>query len=172
MNPVLNFPSDEFAVGTSLDIDLAADFLELSAFYSKEGQSFSEDIVNALELAAEAEYDDVDEEVKNREEVAASAVARMAFRKQVLATSYPFDIDANGDVIFFTGEKDGPGSYRLSCVADFVQFEIGVPSIGGQRHASHRRGSKSPAQVLSILGDRRCCGGGRWTCMVFWLSPA
>lgn len=118
MNPVLNFPSDEFSVGTSLDFDLAADFLELSAFYSKEGQSFSEDIVNALELAAETEYDDVDAEVRNREEVAAGAVDRMASRKRVLATSYPFDIDDNGDVIFFTGEKTDLGhtAYLVSLI--------------------------------------------------------
>ncbi|MYC97043.1 MAG: hypothetical protein F4X14_18960 [Caldilineaceae bacterium SB0661_bin_32] len=59
MNPILNFPSDEFAAGKSIDIDIAADYLELSALFSRESQSFSEEIVNALELAADAEYDDV-----------------------------------------------------------------------------------------------------------------
>ena len=66
MNPILNFPSDEFAVGKSINIDIAADYLEMSALFSKESQSFSEDIVNALELAADTEYDDVDAEVRTR----------------------------------------------------------------------------------------------------------
>ncbi|MXZ20464.1 MAG: hypothetical protein F4Y84_07650 [Caldilineaceae bacterium SB0665_bin_25] len=118
MNPILNFPSDEFAAGKSIDIDIAADYLELSALFSRESQSFSEEIVNALELAADAEYDDVDDEIKNREEVAASAVARMAFRKRALAASYPFDIDANGDVILYTGGKTDLGhtAYLVSLI--------------------------------------------------------
>ena len=139
MNPVLYFPSDEFAGGEKLDMDLAADFLELNALFSNDGQSFSEEIVNALELAAETEYEDVDDEIRTREEVAAGAVNRMATRKRVLATSYPFDIDDNGDVIFFTGEQADLGSYRLFGVVDPIQFAVGVSSTRWQRRASHRR---------------------------------
>lgn len=118
MNPILSFPSDEFADGKSLDMDLAADFLELNALFSKEGQSFSEDIVNALELAAEEEYVDVDDEVRNREEVAAGAVSRMSSRKRVLAARYPFDIDENGDVICYTGVEEDLGhtAYLVSLI--------------------------------------------------------
>ena len=118
MNPVPYFPSDEFANDTPPDLDLAADFLELSALFSKEGQSFSEDIVNALELTAETEYIDVDTEVRNREEVAAGAVARMSSRKRVLETSYPFDIDKDGGVIFFSGELTdlGQTAYLVSLI--------------------------------------------------------
>ncbi len=123
MNPVLYFPSDEFAGGETLDMDLAADFLELNALFSNDGQSFSEEIVNALELAAETEYEDVDDEIRTREEVAAGAVNRMASRKRVLATSYPFDIDDNGDVIFFTGEQADLGhtAYLVSLILSNLQ---------------------------------------------------
>ncbi|MXY92334.1 MAG: hypothetical protein F4Y42_02685 [Caldilineaceae bacterium SB0664_bin_27] len=166
MNPVLNFPSDEFAVGTSLDIDLAADFLELSAFYSKEGQSFSEDIVNALELAAEAEYGDVDDEVKNREEVAASAVARMAFRKQVLATSYPFDIDANGDVIFFTGEKTDLGhtAYLVSLILSNLN-SVSPLLVGSDVHPTEEEVSRLRRyfQYLATAAVAAEVGGPAWS---------
>ena len=98
-------PADEFYSSSLADLDLAADFLELKALFSENGQCLSEDIVGALELTAEEEYTDVDAEIKNREEIAAGAVARMSSRKRVLAGSYPFDIDDEGDVIRFTGEK-------------------------------------------------------------------
>ena len=118
MNRVLYFPSDEFANDSPPNLDLAADFLELNALFSKDGQSFSEDIVDALELAAETEYNDVDTEIEIREEVAAGAVSRMSSRKRILATSYPFDIDDDGGVIFFTGEETdlGQTAYLVSLI--------------------------------------------------------
>ena len=118
MTPALYLPSDEFHGPVEADLDLAADYLELNALFSKDGQSFSEHIVDALELAADREAEDVDSEVRNREEVAAGAVARMSSRKRVLAESYPFDFDDCGDVIFFTGEHSNLGqtAYLVSLI--------------------------------------------------------
>ena len=118
MNRVLYLPSDEFDSDSPPNLDLAADFLELNALLSKDGQSLSEDIVNALELAAETDYKDLDDEIEVREEVATAAVARMASRKRVLATSYPFDIDDAGDVIFFAGKRSNLGqtAYLVSLI--------------------------------------------------------
>ena len=104
MTPALYLPSDEFDDSPQPDLDLAADYLELNALFSKDGQSFSEYIVDALERTAETDFTDVDEEIKNREEIASGAVARMSSRKRILAESYPFDIDDDGSVILFTGE--------------------------------------------------------------------
>ena len=47
--------------------------------------------------------------MRNREEVAAGAVARMSSRKRVLSAAYPFDLDDRGDVVFFTAERPDPG---------------------------------------------------------------
>ncbi len=109
-------PPDEFSDVSVADLDLAADFLELRALFSADGQCLSEDIVGALELTAEEEYADIDAEIKNREEIAAGAVARMSYRKRVLEGSYPFDIDDAGDVISFRGEKHdiGHNAYLVS----------------------------------------------------------
>ena len=109
MSPVVYLPSDEFGGRKPPDLDLAADYLELKAVFSGDGQSFSEDIVDALEIAAEAGFDDVDAEIRNREEVAAGAVARMSSRKRVLSAAYPFDLDDRGDAVFFTAEQPDPG---------------------------------------------------------------
>ena len=118
MSPALYLPADQFHDASSADMDLAADFLELKALLSESGQCLSEDIVGALELTAEEEYPDVDTEIRNREEIASGAVARMSSRERVLAGSYPFDIDDDGSVISFTGEERhlGHTAYLVSLV--------------------------------------------------------
>ncbi len=118
MTRALYFPSDEFHGSSVPDLDLAADYLELHALFSKEGHSFSEYIVDALELTAEEEFSDVDEEMRQREEVASGAVARMSTRKRLLADSYPFEIDEGGNAIFFTGGQPNLGqtAYIVSLI--------------------------------------------------------
>ena len=109
MSPAVYLPPDAFGGREPPDLDLAADYLELGAVFSGDGQSFSADIVDALELAAEAGSDDVDAEMRNREEVAAGAVARMSSRKRILSAAYPFDLDDRGDTVVFTAERPDPG---------------------------------------------------------------
>ena len=116
MSPAPYLPSDQFSDATPADVDLAADFLELEALLSESGESLRKDIVDALELAADE--DSPDDETRNREEIAWGAVNRMSSRKRVLAGSYPFEIDNDGDVIRFTGEEDNLGhtAYLVSLV--------------------------------------------------------
>lgn len=118
MSHPLYLPSDEFRDTDVSNLDLAADYLELNAILSKDGQSFSEYIVDALEDTAESNFTDVDEEIRVREEIASEAVARMSSRKLVLRESYPFDIDDGGNVIFFTGEQPdlGQTAYIVSLI--------------------------------------------------------
>ena len=105
--PVPYFPIDQFTGLGRRDLDLAADYLELKSVFSREGHSLSDDIVDALDLAADADYVDVDAEMESREEVASGAVARMASRKRVLEAAYPFVIDQQGDAIeFIANEPD------------------------------------------------------------------
>lgn len=109
MSTSVYLPSDEFSGSGPPDLDLAADYLELKAAFSVNAQSFSEDIIDALEQTADREYDDVDAEIREREEIAGGAVARMGFRKRVLNTAYPFDIDSQGDTVSFTADQPSPG---------------------------------------------------------------
>ena len=117
MSPALYLPTDQFEDASSADMDLAADYLELKALLSENRQSFSQDIVDSLELAAENEYSDVDAEIRNREEIAWGAVSRMSSRKRVLEETYPFDIGDDGSVIRFSGEEHfGHAAYLVSLV--------------------------------------------------------
>ena len=67
-------------------------------------QSFGANIIDALELAAHADFEDVDAEMLGREEVATDAVARMMSRKRALGAAYPFDVDRTGDTVTFTAD--------------------------------------------------------------------
>ncbi len=116
--PAVYFPTDEFSNGHSLDFDLAADYLELKALLSKCGQSFSADIVQALELAADEPFRDVNEEMELREEVADGTVARISSRKRVLREVYPFELDRHGATIsLVTQNLDfGQSAYLVSLI--------------------------------------------------------
>ena len=112
------FPYDAFSDGSDPDLDLAADYLELKAAFSENGQSFSHDIINAMELAADADYISVDDEILRREEIATDTITRMESRRRALAASYPFDIDDDGAAITFTGEQPDAGqtAYLVSLI--------------------------------------------------------
>lgn len=109
MRPPVYLPPDEFENTKPPNLDLAADYLELMAVFSEHGQSFSEDIIAALETTAETEFPDVNTEIEAREDIAAGAVARMVSRKRALAAAYPFEFDNRGDMIFFTAEQPDLG---------------------------------------------------------------
>ena len=117
MGIALYFPQDEFGKGQS-NFDLAADYLELTAFFSADRIAFTTDLVNAEEIGAEEDYSDVDEEMTNREEIVSGAVARVSGRIHSLGSSYPFEIDDNGDVLAFTGMEltIGQAAYLLCLV--------------------------------------------------------
>ena len=114
--PAVYLPSDELTGNRPPNLDLAADYLELKAALSADRQAFSADIVNALELAAEGEFADVNAEIECREEVAAGAITRMTSRKRVLAATYPFELDDHGDAVLFTADDPdlGQAAYLIS----------------------------------------------------------
>ena len=118
MMPAVHLPSDEFVGIGPHNLDLAADYLELKALLSGEGQSFSKDIVDALDLAAESEYPDVDSEIETREEITAAAVDRMMSRRSILGAAYPFELDDHGDAIAFDVDDPdlGQTAYLISLI--------------------------------------------------------
>ena len=166
MSSTVYLPSDEFVGRGVPDLDLAADFLELTAVFSEDQQSFSEDIVDALELAAEMGFDDVDTEMKTREDVAASAVARMISRKRVLAEDYPFDIDECGATIFFTAEEPdlGQTAYLVSLVLSNLRA-LSPLLNGSDMHPStqEERSLRQYFQYFATAAIAAEVGGPAWS---------
>ena len=100
----INLPIDEITGNRPPDIDLAADYLELSAIFAHNRQSQSSNLIDIQELLAESEYLDVQEEIENRESVAAAAVERIASRHRALGNAYPFELDESGYIVSFIPE--------------------------------------------------------------------
>ena len=119
----LYLPTDAFSHKQN-DVDLAADYLELTAFFSPENQVLCQTITKAVQEAIEEDYATVEEEIKNREEPVSTAIARINQRRKFLDDAYPFDIDDNGDVVTFTGNDSlsvGQAAYLVSLVLSHLK---------------------------------------------------
>ena len=118
MTGAVYLPPDAFGGVNPPDLDLAADYLELKAALSPAGESYSADIVKALETASEEEYEDVNEEMETREAVATGAVTRIGFRRRVLGKAYPFVTDDPGSTIRFVAAMPdlGQAAYLVSLI--------------------------------------------------------
>ena len=137
MSGAVYLPSDEFGGARPPNFDLAADYLELKAVFSEEKRSFSQDIVDALELDADSEFADVDDEMRNREEVADGAVARIISRKHALATTYPFELDDWGDEVSFVADESelGQAAYLVSLLLSNLRA-VSPLLVGSEMHPS------------------------------------
>lgn len=98
----LNLLIDEIR-GRRIDHDRAADFLELAAFFSREGRVMSKTLASPVSIGGEEAYGSVDQEMKSDEGelVCHAAVLRIAQRRRVLGDSYPFSVDPEGAVVRF-----------------------------------------------------------------------
>lgn len=114
----LYLPLDE-VTGPLIDVDLAADFLELSAFFAHDSMVRTSDLANAASLGAAEDHTDVHEEMcSGEEEIVSSAVSRIRPREEALHDAYPFKLDAHGDVLTckLDAESLGQAAYILSLV--------------------------------------------------------
>ncbi len=166
MSAAVYLPSDEFGGVEPPNLDLAADYLELKAVLSADGRSFRQDIVDSLEIAAESEFPDVDDEMKNREEIADGAVARMASRKRVLEATYPFDFDDGGGTIFFIAERPdvGQAAYLVSLLLSNLRAMS--PLLGDSAaHPSDQeaRELRRYFQYIATAGIAAEIGGQAWS---------
>lgn len=165
MSRNLYFPPDEFK-GEAPNLDLAADYLELKAAFSVHKRSFSGDIIDELELAAENDFENVDDELKTRENIASSAVGRIASRKQVLSTAYPFLIDDNGDVISFTYKSKNLGqtAYLVSLILSNLETTSELLSGSGLQPLEQE--TKSFRQIFQYFATAAVAGeigGPAWS---------
>lgn len=90
--------------------------------------------MDELELSANARFDDVDAEIKDREEIAVGAVTRMQLRKSALGDAYPFELDENGRAVSFTVEKPDLG--QAACLVSLLlsNLRAGTPLLNGSHY--------------------------------------
>lgn len=96
----LSFPLDELE-GASKDFDRAADYLELSAFFSDDCTTLVSVLANQAGIGAATEYSNLDEEMQSGEEdLTSSTVTRIELRRKLLGSAaYPFDLDSRGEIL-------------------------------------------------------------------------
>lgn len=123
MTSSLYLPLDEVTVsaasGTEIDFDRAADFLELAAFFSADRLALTSDLAGEASIGASEDHVDLDEEMQyGEEELVDSTVNRIDERQQALGRSYPFDLDNQGEVLYFLPEDRliGQTAYLLCLI--------------------------------------------------------
>ncbi len=103
----------------AIDVDLVADFLELTAFLADYRTARMSDLTNPLALGAAEDHANLHSEMENgQEEVVSSALARIQQRETVLGSTYPFLIDDEGDMLKYEPQEGSFGqmAYLLSLV--------------------------------------------------------
>ena len=118
MTSSLYLPTDA-VTGRTIDFDLAADFLELAAFFSDDSTVATSDLANTASIAAAEDHADLEDEIDNgEEEIVSGAVNRLALRARIIGCSYPFVLDDGGDILTCTlnDESFGQAAYALSLV--------------------------------------------------------
>ena len=134
----LYLPIDEMA--GQINFDQAADFLELSAFFSDDGMTPTLDLSNETSIGAAEDYTNLQDEMQaGEEEIVSGAVGRIEGRKRALGPSYPFELDDDGNV--------------LECVLD--ERSLGQVAYVVSLMLSNLR-SMSPILVLSNLHPMDC----------------
>ncbi len=119
----LVLPLDE-VTGLRIDVDLVADYLELTALFAKDDVARASDLANAASVGPEEALPGLQEEMEHgAEEIVASAVMRVKRRQNVLDSAYPFELDKEGSMLtcVFDGESLGHSSYVLSLVLSHLR---------------------------------------------------
>ncbi len=95
----LYLPLDS-VTGHPVDVDLLADYLELTAFFAVDAAARTSDLINAASLGAAEDHVGVDDEMRDgAEDLVARAVNRVRTRQNALDTDYPFRLEPGGDLL-------------------------------------------------------------------------
>lgn len=115
-------PQDQLT-GNEPDFALAADWVELTAFFAPDGRALVAELTSALEIAQD-EYEDLDAVVQTRDRIAVDTVGEIETRARQLGEAYPFRLDATGSTLSFdAGQNWGRTLYLLSLVLSHLASE-------------------------------------------------
>ena len=114
----LYLPADS-VTGHEIDVDLMADYLELTAFFAVDDSARSSDLIDAALLGTTEAHADVDDEMHDgMEESVGRTVNRLWKRQDILGSEYPFRLDPGGDILTCEPAEDafGQAAYVLCLV--------------------------------------------------------
>lgn len=159
-------PLDE-VTGISIDLDLAADFLELLAFFSPEGVVMTSSLANEVSIGAEkSDTESGIETEQNQEELVSDAVNRVNERQHTLTTSYPFQLDKDGEILRFLTVSNslGRAAYVLCLILSNLESVSDV-LIGSDFHPDEKevRDMRQYFQYFATAALAAEIGGKAWS---------
>ena len=129
---ILSFSLPSDVVGSTPDLDRAADYLELAAFFARDGRTLSSKLADSVldepkqnndegnpESQELSEGDRLSAETQSdKDELVPLAIEQIANRRKVLGLAYPFHIEEDGDTIRFdlTDDSLGQVAYMLCLI--------------------------------------------------------
>lgn len=94
------YPPIDSLTGHPIGFNLAADFLELSAFFAETRSVPASEIKNAMDIGAPEENRDVDKEMREGSEgIVSATVELIETRRGALGSAYPYKLDDTGDIL-------------------------------------------------------------------------
>ncbi len=119
----LYLPLDE-VLGGRLGVDVATDFLEVAALLGTNRIVHTSEIVNEASIGADEESSIRTDE--RTEVLHCDVVERIEYRCRMLKSTYPFQLDVDGDILRFepVGNCLGRATYVLSLVLSILQTPI------------------------------------------------
>lgn len=115
----LTFPADELS-GPGADLDRAADFLELAAFFNSDSKALTSELANQADISAAEDYSHLDVEMtQGAEDLVSATVSRIETRVRALGPSaYPYELDPHGHTLTcqLASNSVGHATYVLSLV--------------------------------------------------------
>ena len=118
MPVALYLPADSIT-SPPIDFNLAADFLELSAFFAETNSAQVSEIKNTIDISASEDPVDVHDEMqRGSEEVVSATVNLIDVRGSALGPAYPYKLDEDGDILecVWKGDSLGQTAYILCLI--------------------------------------------------------
>ena len=163
----LTFPADEL-IGPEADLDRAADFLELAAFFSGDSKALTSELANQAGISAAEDYSDVDDEMRRgAEDLGSATVSRIETRFHALGHgAYPYELDDSGNTLTCELEPDslGHAAYVLSLVLSNLKALSPIP-VGSPMHPDQVEEPKIRQyfQYLATSGLAADIQGSAWS---------
>ena len=162
----------DVVTGSSMDVDVAFDFLELSAYFARDAAVRTSDPANAASLGAAEDHVDLHSEMQEgEEEIVSAAVERIDSRRRVLGSAYPFALDARGDVLTcgLDERSFAQAAYVLSLVLSHLRAASPVLDRSGlhpedeevRRLRTHFQYCATAALAAEVHGDAWSFGSPR-----------
>lgn len=124
----LTFPYDEINTREP-DLDTSADYLELKAFFSENGESATFALDSVKEFVDENEREELDVDITDGRDIVLHTVERIRERIFALEDSYPFQVGQQGKCADIHWQGAMLGSYRLHAFAHPLQCGVIIKNL-------------------------------------------